>query len=71
MSGVQAYLVDGVHIRIRPLEHSNDYLALAKRQPFLLPGVQPMHEPGEVWFKYGPHPADLIDQLVAEVNESD
>lgn len=87
MSGVQAYLVDGVHIRIQPSQAqplTNEptagwpvagppeagYLALAKREPFVLPGVQPMHEPGDVWFKFGTAPADLIDHLVNEVNEA-
>ena len=42
------------------------YLAVAKREPFVLPGTQ-IAEPGDVWFAFGSEPADLIDQLVAEV----
>lgn len=69
MTNVQAYLVDGVHIRIRPANNlgSEWLLALAKREPFILSGAQPMHEPGEVWFQYGTNPADLVDLLVSEV----
>ena len=81
---VQAYLVDGVYIRIRPGQahkttgeerngwavagpSEDGYLAVAKREPFVLPGVEPFYEPGDVWFAFGSEPADLIDQLVAEV----
>lgn len=72
MSGVQAYAVDGVYVRIRPTRNSltKKYLALAKREPFQLPGADPISEPGEVWFKFGDDVADLVDLLVAEVQSA-
>lgn len=68
--GVQAYLVDGVHIRIRKARNGarrRPWFGLAKREPFELPGCEPLDEPGEVWFQFGKTPADLVDALVAEV----
>lgn len=67
---VSAYLIDGVHVRIRRTSNpkvGSDYLALAKREPFKLVGMQLVEEPGDVWFKFGNDPAVVVDEIVAEV----
>lgn len=64
----EAYHVDGVFVRIRPSRTRKGLLlGLAKAEPFVLAGADPVFEPGEVWFQYGVDRADLVDALVAEV----
>lgn len=68
--GVSAYLVDGVYVRVSRTKRSGpgrEYVALAKREPFVLAGLAFIEEPGEVWFKFGDDPAVVVDEIVAEV----
>jgi len=67
---VSAYLVDGVHVRVsrtKRWEPERKYVALAKREPFVLAGLAFIDEPGEVWFRFGGDRAVLVDEIVAEV----
>lgn len=69
MNGVQAYLVDGVYIRITQVTEQvphYKYLGFAKRKPFQYPGLSIL-EPGDVWFQFSDDPATLVDLLVTEV----
>lgn len=64
----EAYYVDGVFVRIRSSgTRKGRLLGLAKVEPFVLVGVDPIFEPGEVWFQYGDDRVDLVSSLVAEV----
>lgn len=64
---VEAYVVRGVYVRLRPsLMMHGEFIAMAKRAPFVKAGVQLLGEPGPVWIKFGEDKAALIDEVVAE-----
>lgn len=71
VDGVQAYVIDGVYVRVGPANSPpHRFLGVAKYEPFVLSGVQALREPGDVWFEFGSDTATLVDVLVAEVKEA-
>lgn len=43
------------------------YVALAKREPFVTQGPDPVYEPGELWYEFGDTPEEALGRLVASL----
>lgn len=46
------------------------FIALAKREPFTSLNPDPMTEPGNLWFEFGPTPAEACEKLLLSLPNS-